>query len=392
VSNSKRAYLSHEILRKITLNLCDRHKTKKAAAKAIEVNPAQIYRYLNGGQCSIPVKNLLKILRILGLSEITLQKIEPSNEYRKRSISKANAQLKQPYVSFNSIAVKRGENLSIDVLEWLSHIRYIQRTKRMKGVAQLKEMSVNNDTVVMEYEVFRKNRFIKHLSVLPRFLRLDIEMMYFLGLWSGDNARGRRVGIVNKNLCLLKKTSELLQKCLKQPQSLLIGNVMFQPELSRTPKLQYQKLMAGLGIKNTSYTINPKCYGGHVFTVCSHNSLLKRLLDFLKTSLFEIFSMTDAVHRGSFYAGLFDADGNVNSGKKGINFRWAARDMKLVQTLMTWLEKDGFMPKYDGANVKIGCKKETRKVEFQRFKELIMPHICHPQKHRAAQELLKVWR
>lgn len=197
--------------------------------------------------------------------------------------------------------------------------------------------------------------------------------MCFLGLWSGDRAGGGRAGVVNTDPELLKIAGGFLRKYLKQTADSLIGYAI--SNASEVPLGQLDQLY-GAGAKEVKPIVNQGSHGKLVFTIWVHNSPLKKLFDFFRSNLTEIFTRVEVKERGSFCAGLFDAEGNINDSRKGICFRWSTKNSDL-RFLMDWLEKDGFVPRYDGANVKIGCRKETGRTEFQRFEELPMLYIHH---------------
>ena len=377
---SWRVYFSPLTFKGLVSELCIKYGSQRKVAKVVDIDQSQLSRFFNGVQLSILVKDLLKILQLIGENEVTVERIEPYDEYRRKSIAEVNAQKRQPPVSLDNIITKHGKEVSIDVLKWLDKIRYTERMKRMNGVVRLESVDSTGDVVVAKYRVFNKTTksFVTRVSMLPIVLQFNIETMYLFGLWAGDNTGGGRVGICNKNWALLEKSSKLLQRCFKQPQYLLIGNVM-GTELDETAKQRYREQLQPI-VGKVTFTVNAKCFKESVLSVSSHNALFKRLLDFLKCNLGDVFAKVNDVNRGAFYAGLFDAEGNVNNSKKGVSFRWSAMNQKFVETLMMWLKKDGFYPSYDGANIKIGCRKETRATEFQLFAKLVMPHLVHPQK------------
>lgn len=395
--SSERAYLSRDVLRKLVLELRTKYRSYRMAAKALGLPDSFFSLWLHGKQRSVRVRVLLKILRVLSREDVLVKKIEPLNEYRRRSIAKANEKKKQPNVRFSSIVMRDSRGTYVDVLRWLDEIRYIERLQSMRGVARLIDMDVNKEILTLRYHVFVRadSKFVTRTSVLPRFLTLNEDMMYFLGLWTGDGAGGGRVGVVNKNPSLLAKSVDLLRKCFRQPQDLIIGNVMSTRRLRGVNRHRQENLLRGIGVSRISYTINKKCYGSLVFSVSIHNNLLRRLLDFLRENLHKVLSSVNAEDRGAFYAGLFDAEGNVNFNlnKRELNFRWATGDPRFAESLMRWLQQDGFyLTHYDGANVKVGCRMETRRIEFQRFEKLIFPQIVHPEKRSVARKLLNYSR
>ncbi|KXB01794.1 hypothetical protein AKJ44_02120 [candidate division MSBL1 archaeon SCGC-AAA261F17] len=392
LSKSKRVYLSQEVFRELVEDLQEKYGSQRKAASTLNIFQSFLSRASNGKRHSTTVGVLLKILRALDRGKASVKRIESPNGYRRRSIAKANAKKRPPDVQFEDVTSKSSVGIILDVLGWLGKCVYVKRLSRLRGVVQLTNVEVDRNVITLKYRVFKRtsSAFLTSTSVLPRFINLDTPTMYFLGLWCGDNAGGGRVGIVNQNLNILKKSAELLVKCFNQPQHHLIGNVMFSSKLDKADKDGYEAALREIGIEKITYTMNEGLRGFPVFTVSVHNSVLRRLLDFLKENLSQIFLDASAEDRGAFYGGLFDAEGNVNFNlhNRELNFRWSVKDEEFASWLVERFQEDGFLPHYDGANVKVGQRKKRRKKEFQCFEKLILPHIIHPKKQSKAQQML----
>lgn len=84
--------------------------------------------------------------------------------------------------------------------------------------------------------------------------------------------------------------------------------------------------------------------------------------------------------KGSFLAGLFDAEGNVN--KWDNNLRISQLTKENVDLIKFLLDTEGYHFNYDGCNFVIGNREMSRKDDFIKFKNEILPHMNHPTKIR----------
>lgn len=311
---SNRVYLPQKVFREIVEDLQEEYGSQRKAAAALDCYNSSLSRMASGKRLSVRVELLLKILRALGKRKIPAKKVEMPNDYRRRSIAKANAQKRLRDVKFEAVVSENSEKIVIDVLEWLKECEYAKRLRNIHGLVRFLGMDIERQGVTMKYEVFKRSNsdFVVSTSMLPRFVRLDTDTMYFLGLWRGDNAGGGRVGIVNQNFDILKKNVNLLRTCFGQPVHHLIGDVMSSLELDEADKKRYGSLLREIDVENVTYTVNKGILGSPVFMVSAHNAVLRRLLDFVKSNLSSVFTDVGLEARGAFYAGLFDAEGNVN--------------------------------------------------------------------------------
>ncbi len=71
-----------------------------------------------------------------------------------------------------------------------------------------------------------------------------------------------------------------------------------------------------------------------------------------------------------FFAGLFDAEGNINLEDKCI--KWACQDKKKVEVYKKHLSKENLFDRYDGS-----C---LISINIKKFDKLIFPYIKHNQK------------
>lgn len=227
LDKSNRVYLPLETLKELVSQLCDKYGSQKGAAEAVGICPSRFSPYSYEKQRTVSVETLLTILQKLGRKEIVVERVEPLDEFMKRAAVRLYADLKPPSVSFDKIIISEDRGLVIDVLRWLKELRYVERLKRMGGVVRIRGIQVRDDLLNLKYEIFdkRNSAFVRRTLTLPRVLPLNPEAMYFLGLWSGDNAGGK-VGIVNTEKDLLEVTGALLQKCFKQSADSLIRYVM----------------------------------------------------------------------------------------------------------------------------------------------------------------------
>ena len=108
--------------------------------------------------------------------------------------------------------------------------------------------------------------------------------------------------------------------------------------------------------------------GDWVVCVYSVNGILKSFFDYLYESLDDFLNILPS--RNIFFAGLFDAEGNVFLEDEC--FRWACKDLKKVNIYKKYLKKYNLFNRYDGANL------ITNNVES--FSKLVFPYIRHKEK------------
>ena len=84
--------------------------------------------------------------------------------------------------------------------------------------------------------------------------------------------------------------------------------------------------------------------GGWVLSVHSNNGVFASFFHYLQKDLVKFLELSN--YKEAFFAGLFDAEGNVSLYNK--SFRWACKNKDLVKIYTQYLKKLGLYNKYDG--------------------------------------------
>jgi len=272
---------------------------------------------------------------------------------------------------------------------WFNKTKWLDKIKKQTGIIRnIQTPKIDNKYISIVYEVYDKNKkgFKKFNAVLPRKVEINKEFLYFLGLRYGDGTNGARVGVVNKNLELIKETAKFLRKIF--PRSMLQGSIyLYKKEaISSLPELK--KDMKKIVDKLEVYDLTDKDVKGiYVFYVFITNAFFNRIYDSLIKDILSLFKILNMQEKGAFFAGFFDAEGNVN--KRDRNFRWSQKTPNKVAIIRELLEKENYHARYDGSNFIIGHKADIWKEDLERFKDQVLPYLKHPEKKKEAQELLK---
>jgi len=236
---------------------------------------------------------------------------------------------------------KRIENLKelkkkIPPLKAIIKLNYLDLDKWFKEYknitnAGFRKIHINekDSYFIIRYSNFT-NKGYKNFSIkLPKRIFLNKEFSYFFGLWCGDRTGGKRFGIANKNKQIIDFTSKFLKKNYQKVEKILIIKQGL-PE----PRISYNK----------KYIIN-KSGKGWVLSTHSNNGILASFFYFLQNNL-EEFLNSGYCSKDAFFAGLFDAEGNVSLYNK--SFRWACMNKGLVNIYSKFLKEIGLFNKYDG--------------------------------------------
>jgi len=203
----------------------------------------------------------------------------------------------------------------------------------------------------LKYKNFTKEGFKVFEKKLPKIIKLDDEFMYYFGLWCGDRSGGKRFGIANQNQDLIKFTEKFLIKHYQKVEKALY-------------------ITKGLDIPNVSYDkiffLNHDAKGW-ALSIYSINGVLSSFFYYLQSYL-EFFLQKYNPH--AFFAGLFDAEGNVSLHNKSLRF--ACQNKKLINTYSKYLKKIDLYERYDG-----GC---LITYNCSIFYDNIMPLMKHKEK------------
>lgn len=235
----------------------------------------------------------------------------------------------------------------LDVVQWIK--KYVLLSSA--GFRKIK-ISEKRNYLVLDYNNFTKNGLKNFKVKIPKTFKLDEEFLYFFGLWCGDRAGGKRFGICNKNKKIIQFTTRFLQKNY-QP----IEKILYISEKIEEPKINYDKKF-----------IIEKESGGWALSVHSTNGILSSFFHYLLSNLDLFLNLIS--NPSPFFAGLFDAEGNVSLYNK--SFRWACKSENLVDIYSKHLKQVNLYSNYDG-----GC---LVSYNLEKFYDKILPYLKHDKK------------
>ena len=345
--------LKSKFQKEIFTRIIERYHSSLNTEKILKIPASSIRGYKNLYFDSIPEKVVEKIIELNISDALEIRKNTVSCFFKDQQIArsleygrlKRNEIIKSVHNSIPSVSelICKGR---IDVLKWFKQYFNLLNTGFRKA-----KFSVEKDRVVVGYTNFAGSCFKEFKVNLPRYFRLDGEFIYFFGLWCGDRAGGKRFGICNKNPEIIKLTEKFLDEHFQYTQRYL-----YVSELINAPQVSYDK----------KYILKTD-KKGWVLSVHSQNGILSSFFKYLLRNLDELLSLIDP---RPFFAGLFDAEGNVSLYNK--SFRLACKNTELVQIYRKYLKKLNLYSRYEG-----NC---LVTYNLRDFSELILPFMKHLEK------------
>ncbi|MBI2233190.1 MAG: hypothetical protein HYU56_04680 [Candidatus Aenigmarchaeota archaeon] len=352
----KRIVLTKEFQKDIFEELLDKFSRKKLE-KTLGINSASIYHMKNYKIASLNLENFDKIAKLLELPDMKIKKntikflserealrgLEIGRNYRKNQLENWRKEI--PKVS------DLIQNNKINVEKWFnSYVKLINF-----GSRQFKSVEKVNNKLILKYTNYVKGEKRKFKTILPRQINIDDKFIYFFGLWCGDKAGGGRLGVCNK----APEINIITESYLKTLHQKIVFQMLLTSKINYTPltKVRIDKVQI---VRNMP--------GDHVMVVFSINGILKTFFDYLLENLNEFLDLI--TNKNIFFAGLFDAEGNVSLEDK--YFRWACKNGKRIEIYKKHLKQMNMFRRYDGASLIT----DNRQV----FLEKIYPYLKHQKK------------
>lgn len=331
-----------------------RYKGSINASKILKVNASTIRGYKNLYFNSVPKKLIRDLIKLKILSEKELETnllSQFSNEDQiKNNLLGGREKRKKYFINLKEDIPLFSEVIKTDFLDvslWFSKYKHLVNSNFRK--IQINE-EINN--FLISYSNFTRKGYKKFSVKLPKRIFLTEDFYYFFGLWCGDRTGGKRFGVCNKNQEILKFVAKYLKENYQNIERILIIK-----EGVSEPIIKYDKKYV---IKDSG--------NGWVLSVHSNNGILASFFYYLQSNLNEFLDISK--NKGAFFAGLFDAEGNVSLYNK--SFRWACKNKELIKIYTKHLREIGLYDGYDG-----NC---LITYNLKSFIELIVPYMRHKEK------------
>ena len=229
------------------------------------------------------------------------------------------------------------------------------------GIRKFNYIKKEKKVIEISYTTHSKNIKKEFIIKFPKKIKLDKEFIYFFGLWCGDRAGGKRFGICNQNNEIIKFTEYFLEKNYQK-----IEKILYIHKDLPIPKISYDKV----------YLID-KEIKGWVLSVHSINGILASFFHYVQSYL--EYLLSNIKNKNPFFAGLFDAEGNVSLYNK--SFRWACSNQKLIEIYSSFLKEEGLYHSYDGHCIISN--------NLNKFYKDIFPYLRHTNKRNLVELMVK---
>src|SRR3989344_2050760 len=391
--------LKPEFQRRLFSELLKKYKGSINLSKVLNRSASALRNYKNCWVKSIPYKILIKAvnLSLIPKQELHNNIITMFNAKKQRKKNfEIGTNLRRDYLKehfkfelpLESFLEKENEILYINIEKWLNLSKWFEKVIVQKGILRnVKKPIIKNGKITLDYEAYNKRtKSIKrYINTMPAKIKVDEALLYFLGLRYGDGTNGAKIWVVNKNLELIKNTSDYLRDLF--PNSEVQGNINVYKNIKDNQLNYLKEFMSKISDYFMVYNPkNNKINCDYVLCIFVINEVFNKIYNNLIKEFKSFFEVLTFIEKGAFLAGFFDAEGNVNKLDK--NFRWSQKIKEKVKFIGELLENECYHFRYDGSNFIIGHKKEFWKQDLELFKKQVLPYIKHPEKLKEAKELL----
>ena len=303
------------------------------ASKILGIPASSIRGYKNLYFKVVP-KNLLEKMIKLGIfnkealihhkreifdkSEIMIKNLNKGREKRKEYFK----MLKKKIPPLREVMSKNYINLEL----WFKAYKNLVNSN-------FRKLEVNNkkDYLILKYNNFTKNGYKNFKVKIPKKIYLDNDFFYFFGLWCGDRAGGKRFGVCNQNKNIINFADYFLKKYGQKTE-----RILYITKGMTLPKVSYDK----------KFVID-KEIKGWVLSIHSSNGVFTSFFYYLQSGLSEFLRIIP--NKFPFFAGLFDAEGNVSLYNKSL--RWACKNDNLIKIYSKNLRELSLFDGYDGSSI-----------------------------------------
>ncbi|MFH1310944.1 MAG: LAGLIDADG family homing endonuclease [Nanoarchaeota archaeon] len=323
-------YLKPNFQRELFQRIIDSQKGSIKAGEYLHQPASSIRAYKNLYFKGISKNLLEKIIKLKILTNKKLKnniiKVLNKKEIIDKSLAIGRENRKKYFINLKNNLPKIEEiikNKELLVFKWIEKYKPLLESNFRKI-----NIKYTNNLMNIKYKNFAKKEFRDYSVQIPKIIYLNNEFLYFFGLWCGDRAGGKRFGICNKNNEIIKFTEKFLKRHYQK-----IEKILYITKSLKNPDIEYNK----------KFIIDKKIKGW-VLSTHSNNGILTSFFHYLLSHLNDFLQMTE--NKNPFFAGLFDAEGNVSLYNK--SFRWACKNQELVDTYSRFLKELDLYERYDG--------------------------------------------
>ena len=353
--------LNRSFQEQVFQKLINRYGSSISASKKIGIPASSIrnYKNLHSNLISLEILNILIKESLITKKQLDLNIRESfiKEQIVSKCLDLGREKIKNKFKGFRE-EIPFPEDIffesSLNVFVWFKNYLPLLQTLGRKVL-----ISNRKNFFRIVYKNFSKRGYREYSVRLPNKFFLNEDFSYFFGLWCGDRAGGKRMGICNKEEKILEYSEMFLRKHFQK-----IERILYFGENSNLPKVAYNKKF--------------KIRGGNGWAISVH-SINGVLATFFHYLLRNIKFLLNNLNQNAFFAGLFDAEGNVSFYNR--SFRWACKDKRLVEIYSSFLKKLNLFSGYDG-----GC---ITCYNLDSFYRKIFPYLKHPIKIRNISFLCK---
>ena len=360
--------LMFKLKSRFIIDMFERAKLKfgcsEKASQILNVPYSSFRAYGNGYVSALPEKLINLFLKELIISKKELRVNVLSKYYRDEQNQKLLKKGRK--IRHNQLKEWKEEipklkdilnNGEIEFKKWFSAYQKLINF----GARKFNYVKDKKDFIEISY-ITHSNKIKKEFVLkFPKRFVVNDEFLYFFGLWCGDRSGGKRFGICNKNEDIINFTQNFLSKHYQN-----IERILYITKRMEEPKLKYDK----------KFVIDKEIMGW-VLSVHSTNGILASFFYYLQSNLEDFLDISK--NKYAFFAGLFDADGNVSLHNK--SFRIACQNLESVKIYSKFLENLKLFDRYDGECIITYNKNE--------FYDKILPYLKNKEKINLTQIMCK---
>jgi DNA-binding phage protein len=210
------------------------------------------------------------------------------------------------------------------------------KAETLRKLIELTKMEIKDEELTLSVEASKNSIRIK------RYIEIDEDFMWFIGIWEGDNAdNSNSLGIGSTDLGIIRRALGLLKRLVGEDK---ISVRLEFPSSVKITQTTIDKIVKGMDIQNyKSLTSTAKKRRKKLFIEVKVYSvaLKKTFLQVKEIAENKLLEMSHEIKK-AFLQGFFDAEGTINI-KKGIAVYWqkdtpkGRKNLELARRILTSL-------------------------------------------------------